>query len=431
MRTQRRVVITGMATINPLGDELDAYYANLLAGKSGITRWKTLDSTHLDCKIGGDLGDYDCAAALEALRGALDPELHKRLRKLFRTMTLPNKTATLCATRAWLEAGLFAEGARPADDRISVMVGGHNFNSRYVHEQNMQFLKEPAFIDPLYGIEALDPNIPGTICEVVNARGPAYNLGAACASGNIALRDGFRDIMTGECDASIVAGGFWDMNEPDMNAMATLSALVIEPYFQDHPEEASRPFDKRRCGFVPSHGAAAVILEDYERAKRRGAPIWAEVLSVAAGSNANHLPAPVFEAMGALMKRAIEGAGIRPEEIGYVSCHATGTPVGDMKELDAIKFALGKHAHTIKINAPKSMLGHTCWSAPLVEMIGGILQMKNKKLHATTNIDELADGVDLDVCANGPEKTEARTMLKNSFGFGGLNCCSLIRIIEE
>jgi 3-oxoacyl-(acyl-carrier-protein) synthase len=426
-----RAVITGMATINPLGDDLDTYYANLLAGKSGIKRWASLDISRVDCKIGGDLGDYDCAAALEALRASLDPDLHKQLRKLFRTMTLPNKTATLCALKAWSGAGLFTQGARPEDDRISVMVGGHNFNSRYVFEQNLQFLKEPAYVDPLYGIEALDPNIPGTICEVLRARGPAYNIGAACASGNIALRDGFRDIITGECDVSVIAGGFWDMNEPDINAMGILTALVLEPYFQDHPEEASRPFDKRRCGFVPSHGAAALILEEYEHAKRRGAPIWAEVLAVAANSNANHLPAPGGEAMGALMKRVIERAGIAPDEVDYVNCHATGTPAGDMKELDAVKFALGKRAYSVKLNAPKSMLGHTCWSAPLVEMIGGILQMKNKKLHATTNIDELADGVDLDVCAGGNQATAARTMLKNSFGFGGLNCCSLIRMIGE
>jgi 3-oxoacyl-(acyl-carrier-protein) synthase len=182
---------------------------------------------------------------------------------------------------------------------------------------------------------------------------------------------------------------------------------------------------------VPSHGAAALIIEDYEFAKRRGAPIWAEVLAVGANSNANHLPAPGPEAMGALMKQVIERAGIRPEEVGYVSCHATGTPVGDIKELEAIKFALGKHAYAVKLNAPKSMLGHTCWSAPLVEMIGGILQMKNKKLHATTNIEALADEVDLDVCAGGPAATDAEVMLKNSFGFGGLNCCALIAIMGD
>jgi len=430
METKRRVVITGMATINPLGDDLDSFYNNLIAGKSGIKRWTSLDTSNVDCKIGGDLGDYDCGAALEGLRAVLDPDLHKRLRKLFRTMTLPNKTATLCAIKAWLGAGLFDRALRPADDRISVMVGGHNFNSRYVLEQNLQFLKEPAFIDPLYGIEALDPNIPGTICEVLEARGPAYNLGAACASGNMALRDGYRDIITGECDVSVVAGGFWDMNEPDLNAMATLSALVIDPYFQDHPEQASRPFDKKRCGFVPSHGAAALVIEDYERAKKRGAPIWAEVLGVAAGSNANHLPAPVSEAMGALMKRVIEQAGIAPTEVDYVNCHATATPLGDLKELAAIKYALGDHAFKIKLNASKSMLGHTCWSAPLVETIGGILQMKNGMLHGTTNIDELAEDVDLDVCANGSQPTQARTMLKNAFGFGGLNSCALFRIID-
>ncbi len=429
MIEKRRVAITGLDTINPLGDTLEDFYRNLIAGKSGVKKWQSLQVDDLECRIGGDIGDYDCRAALDGLKNILTEAKYKRLRKLFRTMTFSNKTATLTALKAFHQAGLFHEKIDPF--RISVMVGGHNFNSKYVSQQYLQFLEEPAYIDPLYGIEALDPNIPGTISEVLAVQGPAYNVGAACASGNIALRDGYRDIISGECVASVVVGAIWDLNESDINAMAYLDALVVKPEYQEKPEQASRPFDVNRCGFVPSHGAGTIIIEDMDHAKARGAKIYAELLGVAANSNANHLPTPSAEAQGALMRHLLKISQIDPKEVNYVNCHATGTPVGDVLELEAIKQAFGKHAYDMKLNAPKSMLGHVCWAAPIVESIAGILQMRHGKLHPTINITELDPKVDLDVCQNGAVDYQINIMLKNSFGFGGLNCCSLIRKYED
>ncbi len=429
MASEKRVVITGMDTINPLGDTLDEYYNNLIAGKSGLKRWESLDVSNIECKIGGDLGDYDFKEGLERLRGRVSDELHKKLRKLFRSMTFSNKATTLTALNAYLDADLFNQEVDPF--RISVLVGGHNFNSNYVLDNIHQFEEEPAYIQPLFGVEALDPNIPATISEVLKAQGPTFTLGAACASGNIALRDGYRDIITGECDISIVSGAIFDMTAADIHAMAYLDSLVVKPEFQDKPAESSRPFDTQRCGFVPSHGAGTIIIEDLEFAKKRGAKIYAEVLGVAANANANHLPAPSDEAQAALMKNLMRITGVKPEEIDYVNCHATGTPLGDVKEISAIKKAFGDHAYNLKLNAPKSMLGHVCWSAPIVEMIGGIMQMQNGKLHPTINIETLAEGVDLDVCKDGPVDHQIDIMLKNSFGFGGLNCCSLIKRYKD
>ncbi len=429
MSQNRRVVITGMATINPLGDNLEDFYNNLIAGKSGIKKWTSVNVQDLECQIGGDLGDYDFQAALDALKTKVSDERHKKLRKLFRTMTFSNKSGVITALNAYLDAGLYDIAIDPF--RVSVMVGGHNISSKYIFDQIHQYDEEKEYIDPLYGIEALDPNIPGTISEVLEVQGAAYTLGAACASGNIAMRDGFRDIMTGECDVSVISGPIWDMNESDIHAMAYLSALVTKPEYQDDPEHASRPFDKDRCGFVPSHGAATLILEDLEHAKARGAKIYAEVLGVTANSNANHLPAPSEDAQYHLMTKLLKMTNTKKEEVDFVSCHATGTPAGDIKELNAIKRTFADHAYKLKLNAPKSMLGHTCWAAPLVETVAAVLQMQHSKLHATTNIDELAEEVDLDVCANGPVDMNINIFLKNSFGFGGLNCCSLIKKYEE
>lgn len=425
MANIRRVVITGMGTINPLGDTLESYYSNLIAGRSGIKKWESLDLSEVDCKLGGDLGDYDFAAALEKLKASISAELHKKLRKLFRTMTFSNKATTLTALFAYLDADLFL--AEPDPHSICVPVAGHNFNSRYVLKNTHQFEEEPAYIDPLFGVEALDPNIPATISEVLTAQGPTMTLGGACASGNIALREGFRNILYGESDIAVVSGAIFDMTAADVHAMAFLDTLVTDPIYLTKPEAASRPFDVNRCGFLPSHGAGTLILEELEYARRRGARIYAEVLGVAANSNANHLPAPSQEDQGFLIKKLLQATGTPPEAVDYVNCHATATPLGDVKEINAVKTAFGSHAYHMKLNAPKSMLGHVCWSAPIVETIGGILQLQHGRLHPSINIDELDPRVDLDVCREGPVDHQIEIMLKNSFGFGGINCCSLIK----
>jgi 3-oxoacyl-(acyl-carrier-protein) synthase len=429
MGPQKRVVITGMDTINPLGDTLEDYYNNLINGKSGIKKWQSLAVDNIDCKLGGDLGHYDFKRALEKLQPLASEELHKKLRKLFRTMTFSNRATTLTAIRAYHDAGLFGADVDPF--RTSVLVAGHNFNSNYILANIRQFDEEPAYIDPLFGVEALDPNIPATIAEVLHVQGPTFTLGAACASGNIALRDGFRDIVNGECDVSVVSGAIFDMTPCDIHAMAVLNSLVIDPEFLDKPEAASRPFDVRRKGFVPSHGAGTIILEDLEFAKRHGARIYAEVLGVAANSNANHLPVPLDDVQAHLMTTLLRKTGVDPEEVDYVNCHATGTLLGDANEIKAIKKAFGKQAYRLKLNAPKSMLGHVCWSAPIVESIGGLLQMQHGKLHPSINIDELDPEIDLDVCKDGPVHHRISMMLKNSFGFGGLNSAALFKRFEE
>ena len=426
---RKRVVITGMATINPLGDTLDGYIKNLLAGKSGVRRWESLDLSATDCKIGGDLGDYDCSAALEKLRDTLGENRFKKIRKLFRVATFSAKMSVLCALNAYLDSGLFYEDVDPY--MTGAIVGGHNLNSKYLLSNGMQFMKEPDFIDALCGVEGIDPSIPGLITESLDVYGPSFTVGGACASGNLALRLGYRDILSGESERSIVTGALFDMSNADIYASEFIGAIVTKPEYQDKPETASRPFDKNRAGFVYSHGAGTLIIEDYELARARGARIYAEVLGVKANANANHQPQPDAGKQSRLIHDLLRYAEVAPEEVDYVNCHATGTPVGDVEEINAIKDAFGSHAYNLKLNAPKSMLGHVCWSAPIVETIGGILQMRAGELHPTINIEEPAEGVDLDICANKSVKFQANIMLKNSFGFGGMNSCSLIKWYNE
>ncbi|TFG64524.1 MAG: beta-ketoacyl-[acyl-carrier-protein] synthase family protein [Spirochaetales bacterium] len=425
---KRRVVITGMGTINPLGDSLEKYYNNLLAGKSGVTRWTSIDLSRVECKIGGDLGNYDCLSGLEQFRDDLTPETYKGTRKLFRTATFSAKLGALGAMAAWKNAGLFGQEVDP--HRISVMVAGHNLNSNYIFENMKTFLEEPEYLDPLSGIEAIDPNVPAVITEILGIQGPSFTIGGACASGNLALREGFRDIITGECDKSLIVGAPFDVSPPDIQASVIINSVVVKPEYQNAPEKASRPFDTKRCGFVYSHGAGTLVIEELSSALARGAYIWGEVVGVKASANANHLPVPGAEKQVLVMLDLLNSTGVKPEEIDYVNCHATGTPVGDIQEIRALQEVFGSHARKLKLNAPKSMLGHTCWASPIVESIGGLLQMRYGKLHPTINIDELDPEIHMDVCANKTQDHRINMMLKNSFGFGGVNCCSLIKRFE-
>jgi 3-oxoacyl-(acyl-carrier-protein) synthase len=425
----KRIVITGMATINPLGDDVQQYYENLLAGKSGVKKWESLDLENCENKVGGDLGDYDTQAALERIKDGIGEAKFKRVRKLFRSATFSSRTAVLTAQNAWLDAGL--EGSDIDPYMTMVVVGGHNLNSKYIFKMSKQYQEEPEYLDPLSSVEAIDNNVPALISEVLQVNGPCYTVGGACASGNLALRDAFRDIRSGEVERALVSGAAFDVSEPDIQASVIINSVVMDPELNANPQTACRPFDMKRNGFVYSHGSAALVVESLESAKARGAKIYAEVLAVRANANANHLPMPGSEHQAWVMRKVMEDAGIRPEQVEYANCHATGTPSGDIQEFAALKSVFGDHIKNMKINAPKSMLGHTCWASPLVETIGGIMQMNNNRLHPTINVDEQDPEIDADVCADGPVDWEVNYMLKNSFGFGGLNCCSLIKKWEE
>lgn len=424
----KRVVITGMGTINPLADTLDGYYEALISGKSGMKKWSSIDLSQVECKIGGDLGDYDTKSALEGYRDFLGTEQFKHVRKLFRHTTFSARIAILTALAAWKDAGLKLGVGNPVD--TGVMVAGHNLNSNYMFETTKQFMSDPEWMDAMAGVEAIDANIPGIVAEVLGLKGPTLTVGGACASGNLALREGFRDIASGECERSVICGPPFDVSPADILASTIIQAVVIRPDYQDRPEEASRPFDMDRCGFLYSHGSATLVLENLESAKDRGAEIYGEILAVKAGGNANHLPMPGAENQTRVMKDLLKMAKIDPTEVDYVNCHATGTPSGDMQEALAIHGAFGDHAKKLKVNTPKSMLGHTCWASPLVETIGGLLQMKHGRLHPSTNIGTLDPGIGLDVITKTQDH-QINLMLKNSFGFGGINCCSLIQRYKE
>lgn len=413
-----------MGINTPLGDTLSAYYDKLLAGTSAITNWRFFEDPRVLSKVGGDLSDYDVKAKVKALKEILPPEVFQRLEKITKRAPFSTKLTVLTALDAWLDAKL------PFDldpTRQAVIVAGHNLPERYLLTNHETFLlEEPDWIDGMAALHNLDTDHAGSIGDVTGSKGALYTMGGACASGNVALRSAIDEVLYHDHDLVAVAGAPLDFSTMGLHAMGIMGAITVNS-FNDAPQLASRPYDKRREGFVPSHGSATLIIEELHHARERGAPIYAEVLGCVATSDGNHLPQPSREGQERTIRRLLETTGVAIEEIDYINAHATSTPIGDLSEIRAIKDVFGERAKHLKINAPKSMLGHTCWSAPIVETVGAILQMKGGRLHPTINVEDQDPEVDLDVCANSAADHDINIFLKNSFGFGGINCCALFK----
>lgn len=416
-----RVFVTGMAINVPLGDTLEGVRKNLMAGKSAVTGWKFTNPSNIYSKVGADLSDYAVPEKLAALAGQLPTPLYKRLRKLVNSAPFSTRLGLLCAADAYHHAGLDGQFD---PERTGVIVSGHNLHYNYDDENTRQFFEDPDFIDPMLGLVSLDTDQAASVGDALGLMGPLYTLGGACASGNIALRQALTEIRSGEADVMLVVGPVFDYSPKVLHALAMMGAIVHE-HFADTPARASRPFDVQREGFVPAHGAAVLVLESEAHAQRRSATCYAELVSVATFSDGSHLPTPSLTGQVRTMRHVLKLAGVAPEQIDYINAHATSTPQGDVSEIQAIKQVFGDHAYRLKINATKSMLGHCCWSAAVVEAVVTILQMNAGELHPSTNIDQLDPEIDLDVCANQPVQWNVDYALNNAFGFGGINCVSL------
>ena len=424
----KRIVVTGMSVISPLGDTLTGFYEKLIAGTSGITRWKFFDDARVYSKVGGDLSDYDAKARLATFEGRIPNANFARARKLMRGAPWSTRLSVLTSLDAWLHAGLSFDRDM---SRCATLLAGHNLNENYLLRNHRTFIEsEPDWIDAQAALLDLDTDHASSISEVLGSHGASYTMGGACASANIALRSAIDEIRHHGHDVAVMTGGALEFSPMGLHAMALLDAITTKS-FNDAPERASRPYDVLREGFVPSHGAGTLILESYEHACARGATIYGEVLGCVAMSDANHMPTPSTDGQVATVRCLLQEANIAPEQIDFVSAHATSTPQGDIAELRAIREVFGAHAKNLFINAPKSMLGHTCWSAPVVETIAALLQMKNGRLHPSINIDQLDPEVDLNVCANQAVAHQIQIFLKNSFGFGGINCCALWKKVDR
>ncbi len=423
MPERKKIVVTGMAVNTPLGDTLEEFIRNLLLGHSAITAWKGIDTSNIACKIGGDLTGYDVQGKLSRLRERIPEKTNRWLNRLTRNAAWSVQLSNLLAVDAFLDADAFRADLDPR--QTAVIIGGYDLNEQYMERNLSQFARDPALADAGMVLKGADSDHASSVSETLNAQGPVYLNGGTCGTGNISLRSALDEIRYHDMKLALVLSPVHDVCAATLHSLVQIGALSCQ-HFNEQPTRASRPFDVDREGFVFCQGGGALLLEEREHALSRGARIYAEILEVEINSNASRAPSPSEEHEVRVMESLLRHAGIAPQEVDFISAHATSTQQGDLAEIRAIKKVFGEHASRLKINAPKSILGHCYLAAAVVETVAAILQMQAGRLHPSINIERLDREVDLDVCANQPVDHSIRTMIKNSFGMGGFNTASLI-----
>ncbi len=427
-RGEKRIVITGMSVLTTLADTLDDFHAALMAGRSGLGPWKNPLYAGCCSRIGGDLSPYDREGRLSALRKRLPDEAFRRLRRLVRNSPDTAVTALFVAAEAFAGAGLFgvADGRR-----MGAILAGHYLYDLYKWANWQAYAADPDDMDVSLGVKEIDSDALGCITGVLGIFGPAYGVGGACAAGNLGIRAAMDAIRYHGAEAMVVVSGCHDLTPASLHSLARLGAIALEGVEGD-PARASRPFDAARHGFVPASGAAALALESLEQAASRGATPLAEVLGVGVTNSASRSPTPVEEPMVWAMEQALAEAGIDKTAIGYVAAHATSTSLGDLAEARAIARVFGNHAPSLHVNALKSMLGHLMASSVLVETVAAVLQLRSGWLYPSINIDRLDPDIGLAICANRAAPCRVDALMKNAFGFGGVNtACVLARCDGE
>jgi 3-oxoacyl-(acyl-carrier-protein) synthase len=419
---RERVVVTGLGVISGLGESPAAFWDGLRNGRSAIGPWHSRDP-RLECKIGGDMSLFSLEEHLTRVGADYPRALAASARKLLRATPLSGRMTAAAALQAWVDAGLPGTPVDP--DRFGHVCAGHNLTTPYLIENARTFQDEPDFIDPLFGMMVLDTDVVAVTSELLTLRGPAVLIGGACASGNLAAIAALDLIRAGRVDGVVLTGAASALEETPLMGWLLFDALSFRS-FNDRPERASRPFDVRREGFVPSEAAAAVVLESLTSARRRGATLLGELCGGASVSDASRLPKPHVDGQRRAMLAALRDARLTPDDVDYVNAHATSTPLGDVVEVTALKEVLGARARKVPINATKSMTGHALTSAGVLEIVATLLQMRHGLLHPTINLDEPERELDLDFVPHVAREHEIHVALSNSFGFGGINSCVVV-----
>lgn len=410
-----RLAITGMGVISTLGSSPGELWAALDAGRSGITRWREMDP-RIYSKIGGDLSAFNSTAHLSSHPRAL----RERAAEVLRDNPRGTQLAACVVADAVKSAALDIDPVR-----IGNVLGGHDLHARYHHDNALACAEEPDFIDPLFGLLAFDTDAAAAAGEISGLLGPTFTVGGACATGNTALLAGIDLLAAGRCDSVVVSAVALTPSPAILQGWALIDAISHRS-FNDAPERASRPFDLRREGFVPSEGAAAVVIEPLDRAIARGAVVHAEILGIAAASAGTRHTRPDIGAQIRCARAALESAGLSPAEIDYVNAHGTSTPVGDRVEVLALEEVLGERARQIPVNSTKSMLGHALQAASLIELVATVEQIRHQRVHPTINLDEPDPELRLDFVPHRSRPQQIRAAMSNAFGFGGLNSCVIV-----
>jgi len=403
--TKRRVVITGLGAVSPLGLSVNENWENALAGKSGIRTLEGFDVTKFATQFGGAVHGFNITDYLSPKEAKkMDPFIHYGI---------------AASMQAIEDAGL--EVTEENAERIGVAVGSGIGGLPGIEKGHSAFLKGgPRRISPFFVPSNIINMISGNLSTHYGFKGPNYAIVTACSTGTHSIGNAARMIEYGDADVMIAGGAEMATSPTGLGGFAAARALSTR---NDAPEQASRPWDKDRDGFVLSDGAGVVVLEEYESAKRRGAHIYAALLGSGMSSDAYHMTLPPADGDGArrCMLNAMKNAGVNAEDIDYINAHGTSTPAGDMAETHAVKAALGEQATKVAVSSTKSMTGHLLGAAGGLEAVFTALTLQNQAIPPTINLDNPSEGCDLDYVPHTAREQEMNVALSNSFGFGGTN----------
>ena len=401
----RRVVITGLGIVSPVGSTVDQAWSNLVAGRSGISRITSFDAESFPVKIAGQVKDFDITQYVSSKEARhMDHFIHYGL---------------AAGMQAFKDAGL--EVTPSNADRIGVCIGSGIGGLPLIEETHSDYISK--------GFRRISPFfVPGSIINIISGhlsimyglKGPNLAMVTACTTGTHSVGLAGRMIKYGDADVMIAGGAESTVSPLGIGGFAAMRALSTR---NDDPEAASRPWDKSRDGFVLGEGAGVLVLEEYEHAKARGARIYGELVGFGMSADANHMTAPCADGDGAArcMTAALKDAGLNVDAVSYVNAHGTSTPLGDLAETMAVKRAFGAHASKLVVNSTKSMTGHLLGAAGGVEAVFTALALYHQISPPTINLTEPDPECDLDYCANEARSMNIEVALSNSFGFGGTN----------
>lgn len=413
MGKNRRVVVTGMGAITPIGNSVEEFWNGIKEGKTGFGPITYFDTADYRCKLAAEVKDFDPAQYMD--------------KKSARRMEQFCQFAVAAAGQAIADAGLIMEQEDPYMVGCSV---GSGIGSLQAMEREYDRLKEkgPGRVGPMLVPLMISNMAAGNVSIAYGLKGKSLNVVTACATGTHSIGEAYRTIQYGDADVMIAGGTESSITPIGIAGFSALTALS----FSEDPERASIPFDKERNGFVMGEGSAIVVLEELEHAKRRGAKIYAELTGYGCSSDAYHITSPAEDGSGAAtaMLNALKDGGVAPEELTYINAHGTSTHHNDLFETRAIKLAFGEHAYDLKINSTKSMVGHLLGAAGAVEFVTCVKEIQEGYLHRTVGLRETEEELDLNYCRDSYEE-EVPYALTNSLGFGGHNASLLLKKYME
>jgi 3-oxoacyl-[acyl-carrier-protein] synthase II len=404
---RRRVVVTGLGCVSPVGNTVDTTWANLLAGQSGVGLISHFDASTFSCKIAAEVKGFDIESYMSA--------------KEARTMDTFIHYGIAAAAQAVADAGLPTGDALSEEraTRIACVIGSGIGGLPMIEHTHSEYVQRGARrISPFFVPSTIVNMIAGHVSIRFGFKGPNLAIVTACTTGLHCIGQAGRMIEYGDADVVIAGGSEAAVSPLGVGGFAAMRALSTR---NDDPATASRPWDKGRDGFVLGEGAGVMVLEEYEHAKARGAKIYAELAGFGMSADAGHMTAPNMDGPRRAMVSALSNAGINADQVDYVNAHGTSTPLGDTNESNAIKAALGHHAKNVVVNSTKSMTGHLLGGAGGLESVVTVLALHHQKSPPTTNIFNQDPECDLDYCANTARDMKIDVAVKNNFGFGGTN----------